>query len=435
MHQRAATEPTLLVVCWLTLTTLAACGGAEAAGDPGEEVASSAPALTGTCEPVLTCQTPQRLQTWVTAPPRGPITRCFAGVAAPQNLEFFDTEAGVRHRVHDLFPRYNCPFAIDTSKQLGPGGYALCVEDRTLEGVVPMPAAPLWALNMIPAGVAIDGAPLDPSGPWYDGGAPDPGNPFDRACSGWEYDPIHPTVSALVGVSSQVRGHVQPGPGGWPGSAGQFHYHGGPGLMLANLRYARTARQAAQPLVTGYSADGYWIIDGVIPPQVTSRRKALHFFSGYVLRQGTRTALPHTNPALVPAGTYDGTYVQDWVYDPAAKRALIDAALARDGSYLGLTRAELRAGTAEYALLDPRNGAVTVGFRLPGAPSLTYVYVMTPDWPEIPRWFATEPSAAFRNNIIPLTAPAGGPPARQQLYDACGGDPHEVHRWLGRPPY
>lgn len=383
----------------------------------------------------VTFEPPQRLATEVTRLADGTYVRSFAGVAAPQNLEYRSAD-GARHRVFDMFPNDHCPFGIDTRRELGPGGYDLQVLDRTLGGIVPTPTDALWALNMIPFGVAIDGALLDPSGPWFDGGPADPQNPFDRACSGWEYDPIFDTVATLVGVPAELRGHCQPGPGNRMGSPGQFHYHGTPSVMLANLRAARRDEELERPLVVGYAADGFWVIDAVIPAESTRDAARLHLFSGYVLREGTRAPVPHTNPQLVPSGTHDGTFTQDWAFDPIRKRALIEAALSRDGHYLGLTADDRTAGLASYALLDERNGLVTDAFTLPDAPARTYVYVLTPDFPEVPRWLAFEPSASFRA-VIPFEAPSGamGPPGRRQLYAACSTDLVDVHQWSGRPPY
>ena len=385
---------------------------------------------------LTTPEPPQVLRTEVARAADGSFVRSFHGKAAPQNLEMFDAWSGTGGRLHEFFPRDNCPFAIDTARELGPGGYDLTVVDRTLAGQIPTASDDLWALNMVPFGVAIDGVILDPSGPWYDAGPADPQNPFDRACSGWEYDPIFPVVAGLVGVPSDVRGHVQPGPGGGPGSAGLFHYHGTPRVMLANLRQALSDSQRRSPLVVGYAADGFWIVDGVVPAEATTDGKRLHLFSGYVLRTGERSVVPHTNPELVPEGTPDGTYVQDFVYDPERKRALIETALREDGRYHELLAADVEAGRAEAEVLDERNGLATERFTLRDAPSRTYIYVLTPDWPEVPRWFAFMPAESFRNNIIPLASPDGsGPPGRQQLYAACGPELSEVHQWNERPPY
>jgi len=407
---------------------LPGCASSEETG------ASSTPSPSpgGSSDAAGSFEAPQRLTSTVTRGSDGVWVRSFSGVAAPQNLEV--RIGGEAKRVFDLFPRSNCPFGIETQAQLGDGGYRLSIVDRASGGEVPSASEAKRPLNMVPFGVAIDGVMLDPSGPWHDGGPPDPNNPFDRACSGWEYDPIFATVADLVGVPAELRGHVQPGPGGRKGSRGLFHYHGVPRVMLANLKRALTEAERAAALIVGYSADGFVIVDSVVPASATRSGKRLHLFSGYVLQSGTRAAVPHTNGALVPSGSYDGTFVQDWVHDPAAKRAAIEAALTGKGEYLGLTAADRAAGVADYVLLDERNGLSSDGIAVPGVTRATYLYVLTPDWPEIPRWFALEPSASFRS-VIPFESNGAGPPGRKQLYDACSADLADVHRWDGRAPY
>ncbi len=340
--------------------------------------------------------------------------RTFSGQAAPEDVEVALAN-GERRNLSSLFPNPNDPFGINSALELGEGGLNLSVVVRS--GV---PSGDPWALNMVPFGVSLDGVLLDPSGPWFDGGAPDPRNPFDRACSGWEYDPLFPVVARLVGLPLEVRGHVQPGPGERPGSLGTFHYHGAPVRFLSRLRLALGEQSA--PTIVGYAADGWPIIDAFLPgaPKV-------HLFSGWVLREGARRAHPHTNPALTPSGDHDGTFVQDWEYEPTRKRALIHAALDRQGEWNGLRREDLDAGKATFQLADAFNGVT-----LPSG----WVYVLTPDWPEVPRWFVAEPSPSFRA-IIPLDTPPGvsGPPTRRALYDACDATLADVHLWSGRRPY
>lgn len=425
---------------------LLACGGSSGSSGqaPGQGGASGTdgggPSVNpdGGAGSSLPFETPQLLQTMVTRQDDGTFVRTFSGPAAPQDLEVTD-EAGVTSRLHDLFPRSNCPFGINTKAELGAGGYKLATPDRMSTGELPPPVsqAPAWALNMIPFGVAIDGVLIDPSGPWYDGGPADPQNPFDRACSGWEYDPIFKTVAELVGVPSGVRGHVQPGPGGVKGSLGLFHYHGVPRLMLENLRRSLSEAARREPLLTGYSADGFPILDAIVPSEASLSGKRLHLFSGYLLKTGARVAGLHTNAAKVPSGEYDGTYVQDWTYDPTSKRALIDEALRQHGVYEGLSSDDVASGRAEIVLLDERNGLIaTDRMRLKEANGQrAYAYVMTPDWPEVPRWLAYQPSESFRS-VIPLQTAVGmGPPGRDQLYGACTGGLADVHQWNGRAPY
>lgn len=152
-------------------------------------------------------------------------------------------------------------------------------------GVIPDDSNHPWSLNMIPFGVAVEGSIMDPSGPWYDGGPADPNNPFDRKCTGWEYEVTHPDVMKLVGVPAELHGHVQPG--------GIFHYHGYPSAMIAVVRGNAPAETG--PIIVGYSADGFPVIDYKI---VSSDGIEWIFVSGYVLREGRRQALELTNPTM-----------------------------------------------------------------------------------------------------------------------------------------
>jgi hypothetical protein len=356
----------------------------------------------------------------------GALLRTFAGRAAPPAV-LRDPRTGQDVNIYQYFPNPNDPFAIDSSRQLGVGGFGLQTIDRALTGVIPSPGDAPWALNMIPFGVALDGSLIDPSGPWYDGGPADPKNPFDRNCTGWEYEVLSPTVRRLVGVPDVVPGHVQPG--------GLFHYHGYPDLLIANLRVRERAMAApSRTTVAGFSGDGYPIIDYVIGAQAPGGPPSLFLFSGYVLRDGGRAAQDRTNPAYTPSGNHDGLYVEDHVFDPNRKATQIDAALARSGEYHGLKADDLRAGRASYALLDPLNGIVLRGPNqvLGGYPPAHYAYVLTPDWPETPRLFAFEPDESFKR-IIPFQRMLRR--GRKALYDNCSSELSSIHVWGQRAPY
>lgn len=348
----------------------------------------------------------------------GAILRTFAGRAAPPPV-LRDPRTGQDVNIYKYFPNRNDPFAINPNRELGSGGYGLQTTDRGLSGVIPAPRDAPWALNMVPFGVALDGSIIDPSGPWYDGGPADPNNPFDRKCTGWEYEVLHPTVRRLVGLPDVAPGHVQPG--------GLFHYHGYPGLLIANLRERKRRLADRSPaLAVGYSGDGYPIVDYI----VGAADPALFLFSGYVLREGDRMAQSRTNPAYTPAGKHDGLYAQDYIFDPQRKGSEIDAALSQRGEYYGMKADDLRAGRVVYALLDPRNGLILQGplQTLEGYPPTHYAYVLTPDWPETPRLFAFEPDDSFKR-VIPFQR------ARSALYGNCPSELSYIHIWGDRPPY
>lgn len=368
-------------------------------------------------------------------PATGQWIRRFSGRAAPVDA-LPDPVTGALIRVREFFPNQHDPFPINDRLMLGEGGYMLRTLDRARMGMAPGRDHQSWSMNMIPFGIMLDGSFLDPSGPWFDGGPASPHNPFDRACTGWEYEVMHPVVSRLVGVPSAIAGHVQP--------SGLFHYHGYPRLLIANLRMLATSRGGATaPLLVGYSADGFPIVDHLVASRGDGRQEFC--FSGYVLRSGQRVVLSRTNPALVPNGPFDGLFVQDYVFDPERKRREIEARLDRGESYHGLTRRALDEGRAAYVLLDPHNGTTSV--HVEGYPNAVFAYVLTPDWPMVPRIFAFEPDDSFKN-VIPLdppsrravaVGPAGGPPrmgpGRRALYDQCTDEMKSIRQWFDRPIY
>lgn len=336
----------------------------------------------------------------------------FTGRAGP--LGRYPSDNGVVEP-RSLFPNPADPFGINDQLALGEEGYALEVQDRGRGQVAPGPNDEPWALNMIPFGVALDGVILDPSGPWYDGGVPDPNNAFDNKCSGWEYEVMHPTVSRIVGVPDAIAGHVQP--------SGMFHYHGYPRMLTALLR-KRHGKTGA--LLVGFSADGYPVTD--YRATQTNGDIESFFFSGYILRSGKRRALDLTNPDFTPSGLYDGLFVQDYAFDPEAKSDLIRRTLISGGDYHGLTAAKLNAGKARISLLDERNGIqADATYRVSDYPAKVWHYVLTPDWPYIPRFFAFEPAGSFAD-IIPKSR-------RNRLYTNCPADLAGIRVGKGRTPY
>lgn len=360
------------------------------------------------------------------------LIRRFEGPAAPP-VSVIVPGAAERIDFHARFPNPRDPFAVNTKLKLGNGGFGLRTVDRGLMGVFPGDSDTPWFLNMIPFGVAVDGSIMDPSGPWYDGGPADPNNPFDRACAGWEYEVTHPDVMELVGVPGELQGHVQPG--------GLFHYHGYPWAMISVLR--GRPRAGAGPLVVGYSADGFPVIDYRVAAPDGSEWILV---SGYVLREGRRKALERTNPATTPPGSYDGLYVEDYEFAPDRKRSMVERALREEGQWRAVSRLDAASGKARLVYLDANN-ALVLGDAIPaieGYPKRQYAYALTPDWPKIPRRFAFEPHESFRN-IIPfktklvpaLLSKIGikAQSARSELYANCPTTLRRIHAPFGRQPY
>jgi hypothetical protein len=174
--------------------------------------------------------------------------------------------------------------------------------------------------------------------------------------SGWQYEPHGGAIN--LGLDSS-NAHVQPN--------GAYHYHGIPTGLIDAL-------SGGKPQVTlvGWAADGFPIYGpwGHSDPQdASSPLKKL--VSGHVIKSGTR-------PADSPGGKYDGSFVQDY---------------------------EWVAGTGD---LDASNGRFGI---TPEFPQGTYHYVLTEQYPFIPRKFVGTPDASFERRGPPgggFGPPPGG---------------------------
>lgn len=168
--------------------------------------------------------------------------------------------------------------------------------------------------------------------------------------SGWQYEALGGGVN--LGVD-QHNAHVQP--------TGSYHYHGLPtGLVQAQ-------RASGRMTLVGYAADGfpiYAVWGHRNPDDLESELVVLK--SSYQLRRGMRNG--------GPGGRHDGTFVQDWEY------------LEGSGD------------------LDECNGRTGVTAEYPNG---TYYYVLTEEFPFIPRAFRGTPDPSFMRR-----GPGGRPPGR-----------------------
>jgi len=139
--------------------------------------------------------------------------------------------------------------------------------------------------------------------------------------------------------------HVQP--------SGKYHYHGAPVSYLDGLNAPTN-----QMTLIGYAADGFPIYYKYAYTTATDNTSAVvEMTSSYQLKSGDRPGDGET----APCGTYDGVYSNDYV------------------SGLGT--------------LDEANGRTGV---TPEYPSGTYYYVLTEDFPVIPRFLRGTPSDDFK---------------------------------------
>jgi hypothetical protein len=203
-------------------------------------------------------------------------------------------------------------------------------------------------------GVAINGVTFDPAGP--------------NLLPGWQFEVLSFSAAKHLGIDHN-NAHVQPydRPGAVSESKGQYHYHGFPiGLYMALFRQAMEQRTKKSMFLLGYSADGFPIYAPsapLDPNELTSQEMTMR--SSYRLKRGLRR---DEDPGG-PLGEYDGTFVEDYEY------------------------------VAGLGDLDECNGREGV---TPEYPDGTYYYVVTREFPFVPRKFMGTPvDEAFNHPVAP----------------------------------
>lgn len=212
--------------------------------------------------------------------------------------------------------------------------------------VYTLPANPKPAQNTTPLGMFPFGIAVN--GVVMDPGAAEWWN-GDRN-SGWQYEPLSGIID--LGVDAN-RAHVQPN--------GAYHYHGIPTALLQRLKEKQSG-----PILLGWAADGFPIYgpEGYSDPK-NPQSPMKRLGSSYRVRLGDRSN--------GPGGDFDGSFVADYEY------------------------------VADSGDLDECNGRFGV---TPEYPEGTYHYVLTEEFPFIPRRFRGRPDASFmRRGMGP---PGGG---------------------------
>jgi hypothetical protein len=216
-------------------------------------------------------------------------------------------------------------------------------------------------------GVATNGVPFDPGTAEF-----------------WNDDPRW-TYEALTGYFAK-RGklgmddslaHVQP--------TGAYHYHGMPLALLKKLDYRR------KPTLVGWAADGFPIYGPYMPTDANDLGSPLkEMKSGYRLKTGDRPA------GDGPGGQYDGSFASDF---------------------------EWAEGRSD---LDRCNGRIG---KTPEFPNGTCYYVLTSDWPFIPRAHRGAPDPSFDKG------PPGGGPLGKGKKGPPDGKMKKGFKKKGPPPF
>jgi hypothetical protein len=209
-----------------------------------------------------------------------------------------------------------------------------------------VPLAPTRSAQPTPVGMSLFGVAVN--GVVFDAAA----NEWwrDDRATGWQYEALGGGKN--LGLDTQ-HAHVQP--------TGAYHYHGIPAALLTRLTNGEE-----KMVLVGWAADGFpvygpWIHRG---NDEASKARAR---SSYQLKKGTRPD--------GPGGAFDGTFVGDWEYV---------------------------AGSGD---LDECNGREGVTPEFPGG---TYYYVLTEEFPFIPRLWRGTPDSGFLRRGPPAGAPPGG---------------------------
>lgn len=194
----------------------------------------------------------------------------------------------------------------------------------------------------------------------------------------WQYEPMSGAIN--LGVD-QNNAHVQP--------TGAYHYHAIPTGLLNLLTGGRP-----KLVLVGWAADGFPIYGpwGYSDPK-DARSKLNKLRSSYRVKQGMRPD--------GPGGKYDGSFVADYEYAKGAGD------------------------------LDECNGRTGVTPEFPGG---TYHYVLTEEFPYIPRMYRGTPDPSFRTHGPGGGRGPGGPGGPPGFGPPRGGRPGGFERGRGFPP-
>jgi hypothetical protein len=234
---------------------------------------------------------------------------------------------GIPNHSTGRYPNPHDPFAIKPQNHV----FSMPVKPEAADKVIYLVSDAFYSF-----GIAINGVPLDPAGPYYKG---------DRS-TGWHFEVLSSQARMFLGID-QNNAHVQPG--------GCYHYHGLPNGLLMQLAQANGGKP--HMILLGYAADGFPIYAPLGYENANDPASPLkRLRSSYKMKVGIRPSKP--------GGWYDGSFVQDYEYVQALGE------------------------------LDECNGRVGT---TPEYPKGTYHYVITDTFPFIPRYFRGKPDKSFRH--------------------------------------
>lgn len=212
-------------------------------------------------------------------------------------------------------------------------------EANTLTGLLSTTGIGANAGPQYSFGVLLNGVELDPVA-----AEPFPHEGVMSANVNWEWNLEALNVNLGLDCNSA---HVQP--------TGKYHYHSSPVLFLESLNVPTDAMT-----LIGYAADGFPIYYKYAYSEASNTSSSVvEMSSSYQLKSGIRGG----DGVTIPCGVYDGIYSNDYEY------------------------------ISGLGTLDEANGRTGV---TPEYPNGTYYYIITDEFPSIPRFFRGTPSNDFK---------------------------------------
>lgn len=188
-------------------------------------------------------------------------------------------------------------------------------------------------------GILLNGVELDPVA-----AEPFPHEGIMSPNVNWEWN--LEALNVNLGLDCN-NAHVQP--------TGKYHYHGSPTLYLASINL-----DTNKMTLVGYAADGFPIYYKYAYTNANdTNSKVIAMSSSYRLKTGKRPG----DGVTAPCGDYNGVYSNDYEY------------------------------VESLGTLDEANGRNGITPEYPGG---TYYYIITDEFPGIPRYFAGTPSQDFK---------------------------------------
>ncbi|MEQ8471120.1 MAG: YHYH protein [Marinoscillum sp.] len=278
------------------------------------------------------------------------------------NQYCFEVDDNIRYIYSNNYPDHSDDYNQPQFTMNGEDGqdydysYTMCAYPEEAEDFTPLyeeTEVSVGCTDTYEFGVSINGVRYDPSSAvTFVANEDDGDDTNDYNNLDWHVEATSSTNTIGANMGELNGGHLNP--------SGEYHYHAVPTDYFVNdLGIDGTSHSQ----IVGYAADGFPIYyKYVYSDPEDDESDIATATSGYTLKSGTRPG----NGVTAPDGDYDGAYYEDYEYSSAS------------------------------TILDECNGRYGV---TPDFPYGTYYYVITDEYPYIPR--------CFKGNVVDNTFRVG----------------------------